>query len=232
MKTTAVILGAGKGVRMKCAEPKQYLPLQRMPILSHSVKAFDACADVHAIILVVPPQDLSLCQENIIAPLGLTKPIQCVGGGHRRQESVKNALDVIQDREGIVAIHDGVRPFITPRQISECIAGAAETGACILAVPVSDTLKSVDGGSQRIAGTIKRSGLWLAQTPQAFRFDVLMKAHEFAQKDGFWGTDDAALVERMGVPVFVRPGSRRNIKITQPEDLELAQAILNLSRDE
>lgn len=228
MKAIAIILGAGKGVRMNCSTPKQYLPLQHLPLLAHSIAAFAACPEVHAIILVVPPQDISFGREKIIAPLRLKKPVRCIAGGSRRQDSVRKGLDAVQDRESIVVVHDGVRPFVNPDQISACIAGAAETGACILAVPLSDTLKSVASGSNRIETTVSRAGLWLAQTPQAFRYDVIAKAHESAAKEGFFGTDDAALVERMGVPVCIEPGSRRNIKITQPEDMALAEALLSL----
>ena len=157
----------------------------------------------------------------------MKKPVQVIAGGKRRQDSVRNGLLAIDDKESIVVIHDGVRPFIAPRQISACIAGAAETGACILAIPVSDTLKAVSGDFQ-IDATVSREGLWLAQTPQAFHYKNVMNAHESAVRGGFSCTDDAALVERMGIQVRVIHGSRRNIKITDPEDLAMAEALLNL----
>jgi 2-C-methyl-D-erythritol 4-phosphate cytidylyltransferase len=227
MKVIAIIVGAGRGARMNRATPKQYLLLQKLPILAYSIQAFNACRDVHQIILVVPPKDIRYCSEKIIAPVDMKKPVQFIAGGERRQDSVKNGLLAIDDRESIVVIHDGVRPFIAPRQISACIAGAAETGACILAIPVSDTLKAVNSDFQ-IEATVSRDRLWFAQTPQAFRYKILINAHEAACKEGVLNTDDAALVERMGIKVRVIPGSRRNIKITDPEDLAMAEAILNL----
>lgn len=225
MKNIAIIVGAGRGVRMNRATPKQYLLLQQMPILVHSIMAFNACRDVHQIILVVPPKDIQFCKEKIINPVAMKKPIQLVAGGERRQDSVWQGLLAINDKESIVVIHDGVRPVIEPRQISACIDGAAETGACILAIPVSDTLKAVNSDYQ-IESTVNRDGLWLAQTPQVFQYKILIKAHESACKEGFSNTDDSALVERMGIKVRVILGSRRNIKITDPEDLDMAKALL------
>lgn len=224
MKATAIIVGAGRGVRMNRATRKQYLLLQQIPILAHSIKAFNACRDVHQIILVVPPRDIRYCSEKIITLVGMKKPLQLVAGGKRRQESVWNGLQAVDDKESIIVIHDGVRPLITPRQISVCISGTADTGACILANPVSDTLKAVDSHF-RIENTVNRNGLWLAQTPQAFRYKILMNAHESARREGFSNTDDSALVERLGIKVQIIPGSRRNIKITDPEDLDMAEAL-------
>jgi 2-C-methyl-D-erythritol 4-phosphate cytidylyltransferase len=227
MKGIAIIVGAGKGVRMNRTTPKQYLLLQQVPILVYSIKAFNACRDVHQIILVVPPADIRYCSEKILAPVDMNKPVKVIAGGERRQDSVRNGLLAIDDKESIVVIHDGVRPFIAPQHISACIAGAAETGACILAIPVSDTLKAVNGDFQ-IDATVSRDGLWFAQTPQAFHYKNIMDAHESAGREGFSCTDDAALVERMGIQVRVIHGSRRNIKITDPEDLAMAEALLNL----
>jgi 2-C-methyl-D-erythritol 4-phosphate cytidylyltransferase len=225
MKGIAIIVGAGRGVRMNRSTPKQYLLLQQVPILVYSIRAFNACRDVHQIILVVPPGDIRYCSEKILALVDMKKPVQVIAGGERRQDSVRNGLLAIDNKESIVVIHDGVRPFIAPRHISACIAGTAETGACILAIPVSDTLMAVNGDF-RIDATVSREGLWLAQTPQAFHYKNVMSAHESAGREGFSCTDDAALVERMGIQVRVIHGSRRNIKITNPEDLAMAEALL------
>ena len=229
MNVIAIIVAAGEGVRMKRTTPKQYLLLEQVPVLAYSIKAFTACPDVHQVLLVVPPKDIGYCREKITVPLDMKKPLQLIAGGERRQDSVRNGLLAVDDRESIVVIHDGVRPFVTPRQISACAACAAETGACILAVPVSDTLKAVDGDF-RIESTVCRDGLWLAQTPQAFRYEILRKAHEAAGREGFSDTDDAALVERMGIKVRVIHGSRQNIKITTPEDLAMAEAVVRLDQ--
>jgi 2-C-methyl-D-erythritol 4-phosphate cytidylyltransferase len=225
MKAIAIIVGAGRGIRMKSTTPKQYLLLKQTPILSHVILAFNACRDIHQIILVVPPEDIHYCREKIIAPIDMHKPIDLVGGGEQRQDSVRQGLLAIDNRESVVVVHDGVRPLVEEGQISACIAGTDKTGACILAVPVSDTLKQANSNS-RIEATVSRSGLWRAQTPQAFHYKILMKAHEAARREGFSTTDDSALVERIGTEVCIVPGSRRNIKITDPEDLEMAEALL------
>jgi 2-C-methyl-D-erythritol 4-phosphate cytidylyltransferase len=225
MKAIAIIVGAGKGARMKSTTPKQYLLLKEMPILSYAIQAFNVCRDIDRILLVVPPADFQYCRDEIIAPMDMQKPIDLIAGGEERQDSVRNGLLSIEDKKSIVAVHDGVRPLVEEGQISACIAGAAKTGACILAIPVSDTLKRVDSNFQ-IEATVNRSRLWRAQTPQAFNYNILMDAHEAASREGISDTDDSALVERMGIQVSIVTGSRRNIKITDPDDLLLAKALL------
>ena len=224
MKAIAIIVGAGKGVRMNRATPKQYLMLHHMPILAYSLEAFNACQDVDQIILVVPKKDIQYCRDAVVAGVDMQKPVQIIGGGATRQDSVRQGLLAIDDKESIVAIHDAVRPFVEPRQIAACIRVAGKAGACMLAIPVSDTLKAV-GEDLLVKKTVSREGLWLAQTPQAFRYDIIVKGHESAVKERFYATDDASLVERLGLKVKVISGSRRNLKITDPADLAVAEAI-------
>ena len=142
-----------------------------------------------------------------------------------RQDSVYNGLQGVEPDDGIIVIHDGVRPFVRLEQLVACIKGATEFGACIIGIPAFDTVKQVNAKNE-IVQTYKRDSLWLAQTPQAFRAKMIIKAHEVAKQDRFIGTDDASLVERLGHTVKIVPGSRSNIKITNKEDLELARAIL------
>ena len=205
---------------------KQYLQVLGKPLLARTIEAFDQCPDVDRIILVVPQEDYSLCQEQILKPLRLNTPLSLAPGGKRlRQESVYNGLRACDPRTEIVAIHDGVRPFVTSESISRCIEGARKTGACMLGVPAFDTLKQTDDQG-RILKTIDRTNMWLAQTPQVFSYPLIWEAHQKALEDGFGGTDDASLVERLGKPVQMIGGSRNNIKITTPEDLTLAEAFI------
>jgi 2-C-methyl-D-erythritol 4-phosphate cytidylyltransferase len=222
---TAIIVGAGKGLRMKSTTPKQFLVLMNLPIIGYSLKAFAACDAVAEIYLVVSSGEMEYCRESLLPSLDLATPVKLVAGGKRRQDSVYNGLMAMEGHEGIVAIHDGVRPLVKPAQIAACIAGAAASGACMLGMPVGDTLKRV-GPSGIIEETVLRDKMWQAQTPQAFQYALIRSAHERAAKEGFTGTDDASLVERYGADVTIIKGSADNIKITLPEDLAIAEALL------
>ncbi len=204
---------------------KQYIALDGVPILGRTLKIFDSCTKVNQIIVVVPDEDLDFCRKKILTPAKLQKNVILVAGGSERQDSVYNALRFIEPDEGIVIIHDGVRPFVRQEHLVASIKCAAELGACILGIPAFDTVKKVNPKNE-IIQTHKRDTLWLAQTPQVFEVKLIKKAHEKAKQEGFMGTDDASLVERLGAAVKIIPGSRSNIKITNPEDLELAHAIL------
>ncbi|MFH1580497.1 MAG: 2-C-methyl-D-erythritol 4-phosphate cytidylyltransferase [Pseudomonadota bacterium] len=222
----AIIVAAGKGIRMNDKLRKQYILLAGRPILAYSVLAFDACDLIDCIILVVPKKDIDYCWKDIVAPLNLCKKIDLVPGGEKRQDSVYNGLMAVdKDVAEIVVIHDGVRPFVSQDQIAACITGAKEYSACIPAVPANDTLKQVDS-SGFISDTLERDDIFLAQTPQAFQYDLIIKAHKNARRKGFAGTDDASLVERLGGNIKIIYGSRRNIKITNREDLIFATTLL------
>ena len=221
----AVIVAAGKGIRMQDPLRKQYLPLAGLPILAHTLAVIDDCDLVGHIYLVIPQDDIDFCRENILGRIKPVRKVHLVAGGARRQESVYNGLQQIDPDCRIVLIHDGVRPFVQHDQLTACINGARKFGACILGVPAYDTLKQINK-SGNIVDTIARDAIWLAQTPQAFRYDLIKKAHDQARLDGYQGTDDASLVERLGGAVKIIRGSRRNIKITNQEDLKLARALL------
>ena len=223
---SAIIVAAGKGIRMKSTMRKQYLDLSGRPVLAHSIMAFDSCSQVAEIYLVVPKEDIEYCQNKILSLLDLKNQINLVHGGAKRQDSVYNGLQSIDKDTETVVIHDGVRPLIHPEELKECILGSKKYGACILGTPASDTLKRVDK-SGIIEATLPRENIWLAQTPQAFQYDLILKAHETARRDGYVGTDDASLVERLGADVKIINGSRFNIKITQKEDLAVAKAMFD-----
>ncbi|MCK4766895.1 MAG: 2-C-methyl-D-erythritol 4-phosphate cytidylyltransferase [Desulfobacula sp.] len=209
---------------------KQYLYLDKIPILTRTIMAFDTCDQLNEIVLVIPKQDHDYCKNHIIEPFGFAKKIHLVEGGKERQHSVLNALIHIRDKingekKAIVMIHDGVRPFINQNMIKECIRNAIEYGACIPAVKITDTVKEVSG-SLVIQKTVNRENLYKAQTPQTFKLDLLLRAFDHAIKTSFSGTDDASLVEHLGHKVVIIKGFKPNIKITTPEDLALGEYLL------
>jgi 2-C-methyl-D-erythritol 4-phosphate cytidylyltransferase len=224
-KVHAIIVAAGKGIRMSDAVRKQYIELDGIPMLSRTLGVFNGCELIDRIIMAVPGDDIDFCRNKIIPAANLKKETVLVIGGSRRQDSVYSSLKAIETDDGIVLIHDGVRPFVNPEDLVVCINGAREHGACILGIPAYDTVKHVNAKNE-IVETQKRETLWLAQTPQAFQLRLIKRAHEMAKAEGFRGTDDASLVERLGEIVKIMPGSRSNIKITNQEDLKLARAIL------
>ena len=205
--------------------PKQYLMLDDLPILTRTLLAFSDIPAVEKIYLAVPETDFGYCRESILPAVQDIISVTLVPGGVDRQGSVRSGLCAIPSEQGIVAIHDGVRPFVPVRQTEKAIALARTEGACILGIPTKDTLKKVDEQGV-ISETINRATIWQAQTPQVFGLQLIRQAHEFAVSTGFAGTDDASLVEHFGGRVRMIPGSSFNIKITEPEDLELARGIL------
>ena len=224
----ALIVAGGSGSRMQSDRRKQYLELQGVPVVVRTLRVFDNSALIDRIVLVVPEDDQAFCRDELIARAGLAKPVELVAGGRTRQASVLNGLETLEAAEDdLVVIHDAVRPFLQSSELAACIETAAETGACILALRASDTLKQADPDG-RISATLDRESVWLAQTPQVFHYGKIHAAHIRAKQAGIEVTDDAALLEMDGQPVRLVSGSRQNIKITAPEDLALAAAIAAL----
>lgn len=222
----AIIVAAGRGRRIGAGVPKAFLPLAGEPILVRTLRPFEACADVHRLVVVVPEELLSRA-EAMVAAAQVTKLEAVIAGGPERMHSVARALERISSEAGdILLVHDGVRPFVTPQQIARVIERARAVGAAVLAIPIVETVKEVEG--ERVIGTVDRRRLYLAQTPQAFRAAILLQAYERALREGIAATDDAALVERCGWPVVVVEGSVRNVKITRPDDLLLAEALVRV----
>jgi len=221
----AVVPAAGLGTRMGGNTPKQYLSLGGLPLLVYSLRVFQHLESIREIILSVPESDLEYCRHEIVKPFGLEKVTQVVGGGKRRQDSVRNGLAAISNPTDGVLVHDGVRPFIDQKVVCNVIHCAGQTGAAVVAMPIHDTVKRVDLCGI-IQETLKREELWQIQTPQVFRYDWLVEAHQQAQQHQWEVTDDAALIERMGYPVSVVEGSCFNIKVTKPDDLVFGEAIL------
>jgi 2-C-methyl-D-erythritol 4-phosphate cytidylyltransferase len=224
-RTVAIVPAAGLGLRMGGAVRKQFRSLGGLPLLVHSLRVFQSSPVIDAVILAVPEADLDYCRREIVESHGFTKVARVVAGGRERQDSVRNALGVVDERANVIVIHDAVRPCVTDAMVTQVVEAAAGDGAAIIALPMRDTVKQV-GGDRLIERTIDRKPLWLAQTPQAFRRDWLDEAHRKAQAEGLAATDDAYLVEWMGHPVRVIEGNGENIKVTRPEDLIIAEAIL------
>ena len=227
MKTAAVIVSAGKGHRLPGERKKQFLSLEGKPILCHTLDPFEACPSIDIIHLVVGQEDMTYTLQEIVEAYGYRKISQIVPGGKLRQESVKKGIDTLSSEVDIVAIHDGVRPFVTQRMIEESIQGARQFKAVVLAMPVKETIKMA-GPDRTVLKTLDRESLWQIQTPQTFQLDLIRQALHKATEDGFIGTDDASLVERIGGKVHILPGSYTNIKITTPEDLILGHLILKM----
>lgn len=219
-KVGVVIVAAGRGTRMGTAESKQFLPIGGKPILFHTLEAFQRMACVDHIVVVVGEQDVDRCR-TAASQHAWTKITDVVSGGAERQHSVYKGLLCLEPDTEWVMVHDGVRPFVTESEVLDCLQAARQSGAAVLAVPVKDTIKQVDADGFIVA-TPDRNGLWAIQTPQIFRLAELKEAHEAAMRDGFLGTDDAMLVERMGKRVRIAKGRYTNIKITTPEDLAWA----------
>lgn len=229
-KLGIIIVAAGRGSRMGTAESKQYLQVGQKPILVHTLQLFQNIEEVDEIVLVVGADDVTRC-NGYVADYGLTKVTQVLAGGAERQDSVRAGLRALQPGTEWVMVHDGVRPFAKKEHMFACLAKTKETGAAVLAVPVKDTIKVVDS-DKHIQSTPDRRSLWAIQTPQAFRLALLLEAHERAEREGFLGTDDAMLVERLGVKVSVVESDYYNIKITTPEDLPWAEWIVHNVRGE
>jgi 2-C-methyl-D-erythritol 4-phosphate cytidylyltransferase len=223
-RVSVIIAAAGSGSRMNMDRSKQYIEINGIPVLSRTIQAFEDCGAVDEIILVVNRDDISYCRQNIVDAYRFKKVKAVVPGGAVRQESVLNGLRQAEGTCDVVLIHDGARPFINSESIVNCIKAADEFGSACTAVRVKDTVKSADEGGM-VRQTLDRRELWSVQTPQAFKYDIIMKAHESAQRDGFCGTDDAVLVERLGYSLKIVEGSYYNIKITTREDLVFAKAI-------
>jgi len=225
MKADAVIVSAGKGHRFMEGRKKQFFSLGGKPVLAHTIDQFEICSLIRQILLVVGQEDLDYCLKEIVETYGYRKVSLIIPGGKRRQESVKKGLDTLPGDTEIIVIHDGVRPFVTKEMIEESIQFAARCGAVVTAMPVKDTIKMAhpDG---TVLQTLERESLWQVQTPQTFQAPIIKEAYLKATEDGFIGTDDASLVERLGIKVHILQGSYTNIKITTPEDLMLANLFL------
>lgn len=230
-----LLLAAGRGTRYGGAVPKAFLPLRGRPLLLHAAERLAAALPPAAggELLVVAHRDdserhLEPLLPGLRAAVGARIGVRTVEGGATRQQSVRLGLAATSPDVELVLVHDAARPLVPIAAVADCVAAAARTGAALLALPATDTPKRVR--DQRVEATLERASIWLAQTPQVIRRDLLLRAMAAAEADGFDGTDDVSLVERLGLPVEVVPGARHNLKITHPDDLPLAEALFEVAR--
>ncbi|HTX17877.1 MAG TPA: 2-C-methyl-D-erythritol 4-phosphate cytidylyltransferase [Bacteroidota bacterium] len=229
MFTSVIIPAGGTGERMGGGTSKQFLPLLGKPIIVHTLERFEGCAEIGEIVVAINPSGRQRL-ETLVRRYGFGKISRIVEGGKRRQDSVGNALKVVSKEAEIVLVHDAVRPFVRRSTIGEAINAARIHSAAVVAIPVKDTIKEGDRSS-RIVRTLDRSVLWAAQTPQAFTAELLRKAYEKANQRGTEATDDSSLVEELDIHPVLVEGSSGNIKITTPDDLELAAILAREFRD-
>jgi 2-C-methyl-D-erythritol 4-phosphate cytidylyltransferase len=218
----AIVVAGGKGLRFGGDRPKQFLELCGTPIIIHTLRQFERCREIERVVVVLPAEETAGFQ-SLVAEFDLKKISRVVAGGETRARSVQNGLAAIAEAD-VVAVHDGVRPLVTPDEIDRVVQAAQTSGAAILVAPIGDTIKQVE--ADRITGTVSRASLRRALTPQCFRLEILRKAYaQLADLEsaGVEVTDDSFLVERLGVDVTTIEGSQRNIKITTEEDLAFAE---------
>ncbi len=225
MKTVAIIPAAGSSKRMHNNVSKQYLLLDGIPVLARTLGVFQRSPEIDEIFLIVPKRDVEFVRNGIVDRYGMSKVSKILAGGKERQDSVRNGINALGNDHDIVVIHDGVRPFISEELVHTAILEASRAQAVTVGVPVKDTVKSIDRHGI-VAETLDRKHLWLTQTPQAFERDIIRKAYEAAYRDNYYGTDDASLVERIGVKVMMIRGSYDNIKITTQDDIMLAEILI------
>ena len=223
MKVSAIIVAAGSGTRLGYKEPKAFVELEGRPLLYYSLRTIRGIATV-AEVIVTLPLGKEAAARDAVDQAGLRVPVKLTPGGAERQHSVRIALSLVSAESTLVLVHDAARPFAGAEVFAACIEAAARNGAAIAAIPVTDTLKEAAKGM--ITATPPRDGLFAAQTPQAFRRELLVAGHAQGAAAPMAATDDAFLVERMGNPVEIVAGSALNFKITTPEDLRLARALI------
>jgi 2-C-methyl-D-erythritol 4-phosphate cytidylyltransferase len=220
----AIIAAAGCGKRIGGSIYKQFLEIKKKPIVVHTLEKFRQSELIDSIVIVVPKDWYRYVTVDLIKKYNISKVNQIVIGGATRQESVYNALKVLTEEVSTVVIHDAVRPLISLDLLNEVINKGIATGAAVLAAPVHDTLKKVSGN--KIAHTFNRDSVWLVQTPQVFKKDLIFNAYQQAFFNCITATDDSELIEYLDHPIHVVAGSRTNIKITTQEDLELAEILI------
>lgn len=227
-KTVAIIAAGGKGTRMGLDFNKIFLTIENKPVLAHTLDVFENSDCIDSIILVCSNNDMPICKE-IVQQFGFAKIKSVVEGGSTRQESVRKGLNAISSPCDVVVVHDAARPLVTEEMLEKTIDEAYKTGAASVGVTPVDTVKNVCGNT--ILETVDRNSLILIQTPQAFKHDILVTAHENARKNHQLVTDDCALCELINQKVTVVQGSKSNIKLTTPEDYALISAYIKCSRN-
>jgi 2-C-methyl-D-erythritol 4-phosphate cytidylyltransferase len=226
MRTLAIVLAGGTGRRMGSSTNKQFLLLDNRPIIVHTLQVFQECRAVDGIYLVVNHKDLPVIQEEILETYRFNKIMKLVIGGRLRQDSVRNGLEAIDEPCDVVIIHDAARPFVSPSFVEKSIFLMEMFDAIIPAIPVKDTIKVISKEGF-VTKTLERDSLWHIQTPQTFKYSLVVKAYREGMGKKLCGYDDSTFIEHLGKKVKVVEGSPYNIKITTPEDLIIAKGILS-----
>lgn len=221
---SVIIAAAGMSNRMGSKINKQFIWIDGKPILAHTIEKFERCRYIDEIIIVSKEEEIEYCRKEIVKKYRFKKVSNIIRGGKERQDSVYNGILALNEKTDIVLTHDGARPFIKIESIEEGIKGVLDFGACVIGVPVTDTIKVVDGDNS-VTRTPDRSTLWAAQTPQCFLKEILIEGYDYAIKGRYYATDDSSIVERAGYKVKMIMGNYNNIKITTPEDIVVAESL-------
>jgi 2-C-methyl-D-erythritol 4-phosphate cytidylyltransferase len=227
MKVAAVIPVAGSGQRFESIVPKQFQRVADQPVIATTIKNLLTTRQIGQMVFAVSDENRNILEDILNSFRSTPVTFDVVEGGQTRQDSVYNAINSVKPDSDIVLVHDGVRPLVSERLISESIKAAYEHGACIPAIPVKDTIKRIR--DSKVIETVPRDELWQVQTPQTFRYNILRDIHNRARQDEYNGTDDSSLAEYYGVAVYVIPGEEMNIKITTPADLNLIRRYMETS---
>lgn len=227
---SAIIAAAGMSNRMGSKVNKQFINIGNEPVLAHTLRKFESSSYIDEIILIAKESEVEYCRKEIVKKFGFKKVRKIIKGGKERQDSIYNGILALNERADIVLTHDGARPFVKVENIEDGIKGVIEHDACVIGVPVKDTIKVVDNLSD-VHHTPNRSFVWAAQTPQCFWRSIIQTGYEYAIDEEIVGTDDSSLVEKAGYDVKMVMGSYDNIKITTPEDLIIAESLLSINRD-
>lgn len=227
---SAIIAAAGMSNRMGSKVNKQFINIGNEPVLAHTLRKFESSSYIDEIILIAKESEVEYCRKEIVKKFGFKKVRKIIKGGKERQDSIYNGILALNERADIVLTHDGARPFVKVENIEDGIKGVIEHDACVIGVPVKDTIKVVDNLSD-VHHTPNRSFVWAAQTPQCFWRSIIQTGYEYAIDEEIVGTDDSSLVEKAGYDVKMIMGSYDNIKITTPEDLIIAESLLSINKD-
>ncbi len=221
---SVIIAAAGMSNRMGSKINKQFIWIDGKPILAHTIEKFEKCRYIDEIIIVSKEEEIEYCRKEIVKRYRFKKVSNIIRGGKERQDSVYNGILALNEKTDIVLTHDGARPFVEIKNIEDGIKGVLDFGACVIGVPVTDTIKVVNPDNT-VDDTPNRSALWAAQTPQCFFKSILIKGYDNAIKKRYSGTDDSSIVEMAGYKVEMIMGSYKNIKITTPEDIIIAESL-------
>ncbi len=224
MKNVVIIAAGGRGHRMGQPVCKQFLKLKGISIIARTIRRFQECPAIDGILVGITPGEKEYFKEKILKETGGKKLIGIISGGSERQETVWNCLEALPEKCEIVLVHDGVRPFVSTRLIEQVVKKARDKGAVVPGLPAEETTKLISDGV--VVETLDRRNIWLIQTPQGFRKEIILNTYSEARRLGLLGTDDASLVEALGMQVHVIKGEKRNIKITTPTDLVIASVLV------